>query len=257
MVQRDEAEWPELDPRQPFRRKRPFELELLSRAVHRPATREESHGLRAQAASGERDHLMRGGVEPLQVVDGDQHRPVAGDQAQRTQECCGDGALVGLLAAGSQQQRDLQRTPLGLRKLRQYVIEQRLEQVAEPREGELGLDLDGPGGEHTVRAGSSSGHTLAPESRLPDPRLALELQRAGAALRAIQQATELCELRFPADQPQLCHVHAASYAGRPTVAPPLRAFSAARSFEPLASSAHRGPLSARPGAKLAASAFQR
>ena len=209
VVQRDEAPWPELDPASAV----PPEASVRARAPmpDRPPSCDSRGTSRAprQATGGERDHLMRGGIEPLQVVDGDQHRPVGrrpgGAQSGTPRR---RRAVRAALAAGSQQQRDLQRVPLGLRQA-PPVPHPAAARAGLPSPANESLVSISTGLEVSTQYDRARAALTAPRARgpsYPPPPRPRSAASGGAAPRAVQQATELCELRFAADQPKLCHV---------------------------------------------------
>ena len=70
---------------------RPLEL---SRRAGAPGE-QEPHTLAGQAPRGEGDRVRGGAIEPLDVVDRDEHRLVRGERAQGPENAGGDGARLG------------------------------------------------------------------------------------------------------------------------------------------------------------------
>ena len=105
---------------------------------HGAASREQG-GDRLTVEARERmaESRERRGVKPLDVVDGDADRTVAGEQSQRPEERGGDRALVGLRLRLPEQQRGLERAALDRRQLGQDIGGVVAEEIGQPREREL------------------------------------------------------------------------------------------------------------------------
>ena len=98
------------------------------------------------------------------------------------------------------EQRDFERAPPRRRQQRQDVVEDTVEQVAEPDVGKLALRLRRPGREDTKPLRARIVDRRQPERRLPDPRLAFEDERSQPAFPpCTDEGVELLEQLLPAD----------------------------------------------------------
>ena len=136
---------------------------------------EQKHRARTEPAQGERERVRRRGVEPLEIVDRHEQRPVFGEHLQRAAGCDPERAridpIVGRLL---EEERDLERAPPRSGKRGQDVVENVLEQIAEAQVREPALGLRRPRREdaHPPRVGVLDAGK--PERRLPDAGLTLE-----------------------------------------------------------------------------------
>ena len=73
------------------------------------------------------------------------------------------------------------------------------QQVAQPGEGESGLGLRRPAGEHPVATLGGGLDAGQPERRLAESRLAREHGGAGTLLWVVEKADDRPELLFPAE----------------------------------------------------------
>ncbi len=173
-------------------------LGFVAREPHRG---EDADGLFVQTPAGELERAGGGSVEPLDVVDGDEHRADGREDAKAAQEGGRDRPVVGRCAVRFlEQERDLQRPPLRRRQPGQRHFEDVAEQIREPGETELCLRLARPGGENREAALLGPLDSLSPEPGLADPRLALEEEPAGSSLETREEPVQACELRLPADE---------------------------------------------------------
>ena len=146
-----------------------------------PARSEEAGGLVAQSPPGEGEHGCGRRVEPLQVVHGDERRPLRGELPERVQEGKRDCTLVGRRTGRSfEQERHPERVGLGHRERVEEVVQSRLEQVAQARERESRLRLGGACLEDPAAALPRRVRARAPEGRLADAGLADEDERGRA-----------------------------------------------------------------------------
>ena len=160
------------------------QLALVARVAHREHDR---HRLGQQPPRDEAEHLRRGGVEPLGVVDEAQQRPLRGHLGQQAERGQRDEEAVGR-GAGRQAERDAQGGLLGLGK-RVEPAEHRRAELMQPRERQLHLGLD-PGDPRDAEARRLP-RAVVQERRLADARLAAEDQhRALAAAHVLQQPVE-------------------------------------------------------------------
>ena len=105
-----------------------------------PARDENADGLAAKAAERELEHGGGRRVEPLRVVDRDEHGARRREQAERAEDGKADPVLVGRSAVRVlEQERDLERVPPRRGKLLERLGQHVLEQIAERRVRQLHL----------------------------------------------------------------------------------------------------------------------
>ena len=76
----------------------------------------------------------------------------------------------------------------------------RLQQLVQSREGELGLRLDARGREHASAQGARTAARVVQQRRLPDPRFPADHQRSAAVADAIQNRVDPRDLGAAPDQ---------------------------------------------------------
>ena len=154
-----------------------------------------------QPPEREAERARRRGVEPLEVVDRE-HELVLGQELQGAAngdaECAGVDRPPGRVL---DEEDDLERPPPRRRQGRQHLVEDAVEQVAEPGVRERALRLGGPRREHAQPAPARVLDRRAPERRLPDPGLALERDRNRPVRdrAAIEERGQRAELLLPPD----------------------------------------------------------
>jgi hypothetical protein len=160
------------------------QLALVSRVADREHKR---HRLGQQPSRHEAQHLPRGNVEPLRVVDEAQQRPLGGHLGQEAKRGQADQETVRSRARG-QAQRDTQGRPLRLRKSLQPPEHRRAELVqARERQLHLGLHAGDPRHPEAGRLARA----MVQQRRLADPSLPPHDQdRALAAADVLQQPIE-------------------------------------------------------------------
>jgi Phospholipase_D-nuclease N-terminal len=135
---------------------------------------EERQPVVAKAPPDVGDDGRRRGVEPLDVVDEEQEWTVLGENAQRREERDAEWAGVRKRRALLEQERDTKRTRLRHGERIEHVVDDRLEEVAQPRERELRLPDPWTSGERREAANSRRFERERAERRLPDSRLAFD-----------------------------------------------------------------------------------
>lgn len=109
-----------------------------------------------------------------------------------------DGAWSDRVLRLVQQECDLERTPPRRHEARQDVVQNRLEEIAEPRERELPLRLGRPAGENARPSVTGDLDTSQPECRLPDPGFAYERERARPVeITIVEECLEALQLLLP------------------------------------------------------------
>jgi hypothetical protein len=140
----------------------------------RSATR--IRGASSRRRTHERQHPGRGRIQPLDIVDRDDHRGGGGQGAQDAQRRDRHRSLVRWRTLGlCPQERGIQRPPLRRREIRQLEVEQ----VTERRIGQPGLRFGGAAGKHPMTPCPRERHTRAPQCRLADPGRSLKEQGRG------------------------------------------------------------------------------
>ncbi len=170
-------------------------------AVRDDATGEkQSHVLRVQPANGERQRVGGRAVEPLDVVDGDDHFALPCEGSERAERRNPRRQRPRRLTLRVlQQQRNLERAAPRRRQQREQVGEHALEQVTEAGVREAALCLRGTGGEHTYATSRRGVDACEPERRLADPRRALDEKRSQTCARRGEELVERGELFVPPD----------------------------------------------------------
>jgi len=106
---------------------------------------EHADGLGPKTAQGEGQHRRRGRIQPLGIVDGNQQGAGRGQGAEHIQHGEPDGTPIGWLPLGlGQQQRHLERAPLGHGKSGQRLLQDPGQEVTEGGEGEPDLRASRP-----------------------------------------------------------------------------------------------------------------
>ena len=177
---------------------------ILERALERRrrpgAPGEQERRPTVEPPRGERERVRRRGVEPLEVVDGDDNDRVALCQsAQDVQEGDPDrmrlgGRTVGVYA----QQRRLERAALWRRQSLDVSEVDAVEQVDQARERQLGVGAARPRGKDAQAPAHAAVDPRLPQGRLPSPRATDQHERPDRRIRA-EESVELRELGLAAD----------------------------------------------------------
>ena len=184
---------------------RPLELRRRARQGRvrevGPDRRYEADVRLAQAPHGVLEHAGGGPVEPLQVVDGEDHRRLLGQGAQHPEgaERHGEGRRVDPLGRDPLE-GDLERGALGRGKPVENRVQRRVEEVRETTEGELRLRLDGPRRHRPIAAPRGVRAHAPPDRRLADPGRSREDQGGGSPCRGVQERKAGGVLGVPADR---------------------------------------------------------
>ena len=150
----------------------------------------------------ERDlqHAGGGRIEPLAVVDGDDHGPSLGQDPQHVQHGEPDRVRIRRAVAGlGEQQRDLQCPPSQGDERGRRLLEHRGDQLREPGERERSLGLDSTAYQHTAETLAGLLDTSLPEDRLADARLAREHECTRALLDLAQEPLDRAKLLVASD----------------------------------------------------------
>ena len=196
----ERVERADVDAREPLSNGRPQQL-IQKRALGARASRQEkADRLGPKTSHGVREAGRRRVVEPLRVVDRDQHRPLLGKQPEGAQQRDAEDARLDrrpLLVADGERAR--QRLPLHGRKWGQRHVEHRVEEVANAGERQRRLTL------HRLRLQHEDPELLGvvdggtPERRLPHAGLSLEHEPDGPAGDARDEVPQGGQLGVPPD----------------------------------------------------------
>ena len=114
-----------------------IELERRSRPRAPSEGRQQADRLLAQASKRDLEHAGRGRVEPLHIVEGDEHGASLGQSAQHIEHGQPDRVRIGShVARLGQEQRDLERPPPRRHERGRRLLEDGSEQLREPGERE-------------------------------------------------------------------------------------------------------------------------
>ena len=208
--------------------------------------RDEHADPRRQPSHGERDRFLRRAVEPLHVVDREQHRLTLGedgeDADERRRRRPRRRRPVRLLA----QERRAERPLLDDGKPRARAVEDVADEVGERSVGEVGLALRRLRLEHAEPATARQADARRPEGRLPDPGRSVDGDGARRIRHPVEEAPDRCKLGLAAENLVLhcrsdptAHARAAAgdleaVDGRPAPAhPPQDSYWTIRSTSPV------------------------
>ena len=179
-----------------------------SRDVGTQAMRkQESDRLLAEPPPGERHDLRGRGVEPLDVVHGDQHRACPCELPEHAEHGHCDRPLVSRSAARWRKQEcDPECIRLRLRQLVEHLVDHASDQVAETRERQPGLGLHRPCLEHAVAALARFFHAGEPERRLARSGLPLDHEPAWPGEQRVEESRRPRELGVSPDHFGGAHV---------------------------------------------------
>ena len=207
-MKRADAERSHLHPLNGLRTERLLESRPL-RSVDQAPGEQQEHACSGEPSERERERARRRGIEPLKIVDRDENGPVVGEQLQRAPsrdpECARIHRICGRLF---EEKRHLERAPPGRRQRGQDVVEDVLEEIAEPDVGEAALGL---GRSRREDAQSTRARMLdagQPERRLPDPRIALQHECGRPFPHVVDEGVKGGELLLPADDLEHHRSHA-------------------------------------------------
>jgi hypothetical protein len=155
--------------------------------------------LHLESARNEPEHHSRRSIEPLCVVDDEEHRPVRRDVGHEPQRGEADQIDVGDGFARNQGERHLEGVPL---KLGEPVepVEERQQQLVQPGEGQARLGLHRSGPEHAHPLPTCPCRRRCQQGRLADTRVPANHERTAAAVNPVDEAREPRQLLLSADQ---------------------------------------------------------
>ena len=174
-VQNADLEGAERDRCQPIGCKRVVELKRGRCLSSRAHGDQHADGLLAQPSEGDLEHRSRCTVEPLRIVESNEHRPARGKCAEHVQDSEADRVHIdGLRTRLDEKKRNFERSATRRRKGRRHLLEHRQDQLREAGERERGFRLDPATHQDAVEAVSRCGNPCFPERGLPDPGLTRE-----------------------------------------------------------------------------------
>ena len=156
-----------------------------------------SDTLGVEAGEREADCRESGAVEPLEIVDCDEHGSIASENPERAEEGRGDRTLVDGDLGRAQEERGLDGSALQRRQLRKRVGGRPLEEVRQAGEGEPGLGLTRTRTQHPISTYLRHVETRRPQRGLPDPRFAGDHDGARQLFEPLQDARDRAYLVVP------------------------------------------------------------
>ena len=168
---------------------------------------EHAYGRVEDAPEGELEHLLARRVQPLDVVDRDEHGASRRGESQQRHDSPREREPIGGLSRPRALKRLIEDIALRLRQRGALPVQQRLEQVAESRERERRLGLCGSGDER-VPALLCLVEPVQPECRLADAGFTLD-HGAGRPV-GVEQPLQARELLIPTDD-QVGPPHASTF----------------------------------------------
>jgi hypothetical protein len=169
-----------------------------SRLRFEPGRDEQLDGFVCESPGGELQHRRRRGIEPLHIVDCDEHGPFRGEEPEGREQREADCSLADRRSlARVEGERHLERTPLGSRQLKEHLSDPGREQVSQRGERVRGLGRRRSAREHPIASISAELDAGPPQRRLSDPRSALEPE--GEPARLVEEGADPFELGLAAD----------------------------------------------------------
>ena len=198
VVELGQRERPRHDALDAALRKRPREPERQLLAACRSASQEQAEPSR-QPAGRERERSLGGRVEPLHVVDSDEHRAALRERREHPDEARRDRPRVGALVRLAPQQRRRQRPLLHGRQRIAQALEHVADEIGKRGEGEPSLALGRPRPQHAQPSRLGEPDRLQPDGRLADPSLSLDDERGRLVRERRKEPLDRRELRVAPD----------------------------------------------------------
>ena len=162
-------------------------------ASPRPTRQQQSQPGR-QSTRRERQRLARGRVEPLHIVDRNEHRPLLRKSRENRKEAARRRPRQGSFIRVGAQERRRERALLHIRKLIAHLVERRSHKIRQRGVGERRLRLCGPCLQDAERVRLCGCDRLHPQGCLADPGLALDDQRRRSPRNTREETSDLTEL---------------------------------------------------------------
>jgi hypothetical protein len=190
-----DTEWPDLDPLHALRAAQPRRIWLT-----RPVREQQTNALQTQSPPGEGEDSSSRRVQPVHVVDRDEHRALDGERAQRGQDRHRDDTLLDRRAARAlEQERNPQCVCLWHRKLIDDLVRDVLEQIPEPREAEWRIRRGRTRQQHAMPALPRRLGRGLPEDRLAHACLTHQQRRGRPISKPVHERRQRGLLVLPAD----------------------------------------------------------
>ena len=188
-LHRSQAERRKRHPRQPIGREGPLEPERHRLAPGRALGEQEPDTVVPEAARREAQHGRGRRVEPLDVIDGHDHRRLLGQRPENAQGGKGDHLLGRCLAVVGEQQGGLERASLRARQPSAGLV-LRANEIPERSVREARLRLSGARAESNHARLARTLERRVPDGRLACPGLALDDHRLRAGWDRIEEPTD-------------------------------------------------------------------
>ncbi|HSP72319.1 MAG TPA: hypothetical protein VLN26_08120 [Gaiellaceae bacterium] len=166
----------------------------------RATRRDQADGPVVETPQRELEHRGRRRVEPLRVVDRNQHRAPRRELAKHRQERCSDKPASGRTARVGAEKSDVECLRLRRRQRPENIGVDGDQEIGQAREREPGLRCGGPRRQHRKAQLAPAPHRSLPYRRLADPGLADELERCKASLVSSQEALDHGNLGLSPDE---------------------------------------------------------
>ncbi len=173
-IQIADGKRPDLDHGETLPVERSGEPERLCRLAGASAGNEEADREIDDPSCYELEHAPARGIQPLDVVDRDQGRPLAGELSDEGERCTRDGETAESFARLDPRERRLEHGPLRWDEGGKHPVEDGIEEIAQRHERKRRLGLRGSAGEHGVVAVARIVDRLEPDRRLAHPGFTVE-----------------------------------------------------------------------------------
>ena len=197
LVNGTEAQRADVQPLHAVVTDRPLEVRRLRTFAEATGEQQEDRPI-AQPPQREGERARRGRIEPLDVVDREDNRPLGSENLERTPNRDTERARVEAVRIFLDEECHLERVAPGRRQRRQHVLEHVLEQVAEAGVCQPSFRFSRPRNEDTEASFAGRLDTRKPQRRLPDARLALEHERRRSVGGPVEEGVDGGKLDLPA-----------------------------------------------------------
>ena len=189
------------DPREPIASRRAEQLGEQRALEPCPPGEEDADGLRLEPPDPVREGCGGGVVEPLGIVDRDEHVPLLGHEPQCVHDRDAERPRLER-RAGIVPEREGTRERGALRggQRREHDVEYGVEEVADPRERQRGLALHRLRLQHEDPERFSPLDGGPPERRLAHPGVAFEHEPHRTVRHLVEEGVDRLQLGFPTDE---------------------------------------------------------
>jgi hypothetical protein len=205
-LQSPDTERAELHPLRPVLGKVPRKRIARGSTVAETAHREEeTDTLIVEPTERVRKDAGRRRVQPVDVVDGDEHWALSFEHPKRREERSRYRTLLKRLLGLGPQQRHFDRATLHPRQLWEHILDDAREEVGQRDVGKASLGLRGPSRQDTERTSQRVLDHCSKQRRLPNAGLAADQQPTGLSRGdAVEKAGTAGELSLPTDDLYPC-----------------------------------------------------